>query len=254
MKRTHRALPAAVLLLAPLAACGDDSGGDAQQSTLTVLAASSLTGVFTDLKKQFESDHPGVTVTLAFDSSATLAQQVQEGAPADVLATADLATMKTVLDAGDADTSATFATNEMVLVVPQDNPAELASFGDLDQAGVSYVVCVDSAPCGKVAATLLDANGITAKPKSLEVDVKAVLAKVVADEADAGMVYATDAQAAGADVQELPVPGSAKVPNEYAVAVVDQTKDADLAQAWVDLVTGADGQKVLADAGFQPAG
>lgn len=238
----------AVAVLA-LSACGsdDDSGGT---TTLHVLAASSLTGSFDELATAFEANHDGVKVEAVYDSSATLAQQVTEGAPADVLATADLETLQKVIDAGDADESNTFAGNTAVLVTPADNPAGITSFADLDKVGVSYVVCVDTAPCGKVGAALLEGNGIKAEPKSFEDNVKAVLEKVVNDDVDAGIVYVTDAQAAGADVTVVEIPGAADQVTGYGIAVVDQSKDSDLAQEFIDLVLSDEGQQVLADAGF----
>ncbi len=202
MKRRIATVMALGVAALGLSACSDDdttaSGGETE---LTVLAAASLTETFTALADEFESTHPGVTVALAFDSSATLAGQAVAGAPADVLATADAATMQDAVDGGaveaDPDSPARFATNVMTLVVPADNPAGITSFADLDEPGVDYVVCVDTAPCGKVGAALLTANEVTADPASLETDVKSVLAKVASDEADAGLVYVTDATAAG---------------------------------------------------------
>jgi molybdate transport system substrate-binding protein len=241
----HRlAVLSALLALLPLSACG---GGD--KTTITVLAASSLTGTFTELGREFESRHPGVTVKFAFDSSATLAQQAVAGAPADVLATADTTTMDSA-KAVQAGTPQVFATNVMVLATPADNPAHLTSFTDLDQGSVTYVVCVPTAPCGIVAQSLLDQDHITAKPVSTEVDVKSVLAKLTEGEADAGIVYATDAIAAGSQVRHLPIPGAAKQTTTYPIVAVDQSKNADLAQQFVDLVTGPSGQQVLAGAGF----
>lgn len=229
---------------APLTACG---GKD--DKTITVLAASSLTGTFTDLAAQFEEDHPGVKVKLAFDSSATLAQQASGGAPADVLATADTTTMdsaKPVLSSTPKD----FATNVMVLVTPSDNPADITKFADLDSGNVKYVVCVDTAPCGKVAAALLEQDHITAKPVSTEVDVKSVLAKVTEGEADAGIVYTTDSVSAGDAVKTISIPGTAKQTTTYPIATLDQSEEATLAQDFVDLVLSSQGQQVLQDAGF----
>ena len=206
MKRHIALVLALVAPAAGLAACGDDGGsGSGDSTTITVLAAASLTGTFTDLAHRFEQDHPGVTVKLAFDSSATLAQQALDGAPADVLATADTATMDSAKDALTSDPKL-FATNSMVLVTPKSNPAGITSFQDLDSGKVTWVACVETAPCGKVAAALLEDNHVTSKPASLEVDVKAVLAKVTSDEADAGLVYATDAVAAGGDVKTVEIP------------------------------------------------
>lgn len=247
MNRLAPAL-AVLSLLLPLGACGgDDSGSGVQQ--ITVLAAASLTETFTELAHDFEKEHPGVTVKLAFDSSATLAQQAVDGAPADVLATADTSTMDSARDALDGDPT-TFATNTMVLVTPQDNPAGITGFEDLDQGDVTYVACVETAPCGKVAAALLQDDGVTRKPASLEVDVKSVLAKVTSDEADAGLVYATDAQAAGDAVTSFEIPRAADEVTSYPIATLQQSKAPDLARQFVDLVTSAAGQRVLTAAGF----
>ena len=144
----------------------------------------------------------------AFDSSATLAQQATQGAPADVLATADTTTMDSAKSA-QASTPKIFATNVMVLATPADNPAHVRTFADLDKSSVKYVVCVPTAPCGAVGQALLDQDHITGKPVSQEVDVKSVLAKLTEGEADAGLVYTTDAVAAGDQVKAIPIPGSA---------------------------------------------
>jgi molybdate transport system substrate-binding protein len=260
---SRRVVTLALTLVAPLvlAACGSDDsgaagngGGSAAASptgTLTVLAASSLTETFTTLATTFEADHPGVTVKLAFDSSATLAEQVMQGAPADVLATADQATMQTVVDAGATDGDPrVFATNHLQLVVPADNPAGIRRFRDITRPGVTFVVCVDTAPCGKLAATVLDAGGITAEPVSEEVDVKAVLSKVELGEADAGLVYATDAVAGGGKVAPVDIPTSEANLTTYPIAALGDARQPRLARAWVDLVTGARGRRVLTDAGF----
>lgn len=253
----HRRLPVAIALAAllPLGACGADGGGDGNGDTsLTVLAAASLSGTFTALADRFEADHPGVTVRLAFDSSATLARQAVDGAPGDVLATADEATLQTAVDGGAvADGPEVFATNVAVLVTPPGNPAGVTTFADLDDDAVTYVTCVDSAPCGKVAAALLDAAGIAHEPASLEVDVKAVLARVTGNEADAGIVYATDAVSAGDAVTAVDIDGAADQRNRYPIATLEQSTDADLAEEFMDLVLSDEGQQVLADAGFGAA-
>jgi molybdate transport system substrate-binding protein len=249
----NRLAPALALLalVAPLSACGGDDGGEAggDTTTITVLAAASLTETFTDLADRFETDHPGVTVRLAFDSSATLAQQAVDGAPADVLATADTATMDSARDALRGDPTV-FATNTMVLVTPRDNPAGIARFDDLDSGDVTWVACVPTAPCGKVAAALLEDNGVSTGPASLEVDVKSVLARVTSDEADAGLVYATDGVAAGDGVQTFEIPGAEAEATTYPIATLQQSKQDDLARAFVDLVTSAGGRRVLDAAGF----
>jgi molybdate transport system substrate-binding protein len=237
---------AAVLVgvVSPLSACGGMS-----DTTITVLAASSLTGTFTDLAAQFEKDHPGTKVKLAFDSSATLAQQAAGGAPADVLATADTTTMDSATSAL-ASAPKGFATNVMVLVTPKDNPAGITSFSDLNAGKVTYVVCVDTAPCGKVAGALLQQDKITATPASTEIDVKSVLAKVTEGEADAGIVYTTDSVAAGDAVTTIAIPGTEQQTTTYPIATLDQSKEPTLAQDFVDLVLSSQGQQVLHDAGF----
>jgi molybdate transport system substrate-binding protein len=248
-------LPAALLALLPVPGCGTEPDADAsgEASTLTVLAASSLTEVFTDLGEEFEADHPGIEVRFAFDSSATLAQQAAEGAPADVLATADLESMQAAKAAGVvAGASRVFATNTAVMVTPPDDPAGLSTFTDLNGKDIRYVVCVDTAPCGKVAATLLGAADITTEPASFEPDVKAVLARVAEGEADAGVVYATDAVAAGDGVRSVEIPGADKAVTTYPLAGLTQSKDADLAAEFVELIVGDQGRSALADAGFGP--
>nr|WP_281380984.1 molybdate ABC transporter substrate-binding protein [Nocardioides panaciterrulae] len=208
-----------------------------------------MTGTFTDLAHRFEREHPGVQVKLAFDSSATLAQQAVGGAPADVLATADTTTMdsaKAALAAAPQD----FATNTMVMVAPASNPAGLTGFEDIENPQVTYVACVPTAPCGKVAQALLQDNHVTTKPASLEVDVKSVLAKVTSDEADAGFVYRTDAVAARDRVVSFAVPHAQDEVTTYPIAPLTQSEDADLANAFVDLVLSDTGQQVLHDAGF----
>ncbi|MGA8994994.1 MAG: molybdate ABC transporter substrate-binding protein [Nocardioidaceae bacterium] len=237
--------------------CGSDpapgapGGGSSGTGTLRVLAAASLTEPFTTLAQRFERDHPGVRVRLAFDSSATLAEQVRQGAPGDVLATADEATMATVVaDDGTVGAPRVFATNHLVLAVPRGNPAGITRFADLDRAGVDYVVCVPSAPCGKLAAAVLEAAGIRAEPVSEEVDVKAVLSKVQLDEADAGLVYASDVATAGELVRGVPVPASGANLNTYPVAALSEAQQPALATAWLDLVTSPQGRTVLAEDGF----
>ncbi|QIK67490.1 molybdate ABC transporter substrate-binding protein [Nocardioides sp. HDW12B] len=246
-----RAVAVVLVALATLTACGGSgrSGGSgAEDVTLDVLAASSLTESFEALAEDFEADNPGVTVRLSLGSSSALAQQVTEGAPADVLATADLPSMEL---AGDDVAAATeFATNELVLVTPSDDPGGISSLDDL--ADAQFVTCVDSAPCGALADQLLEDAGVTAEPVSREADVKAVLAKVTSGEVDAGFVYVTDAVAAGDEVRRVEVPGAADLPARYAVATVTEAREPELAEAWVDLVLGEDGQQALADAGFGP--
>ncbi len=251
MRKLGALLTAAVLAVT-LSGCGsDDSGGGSGGRTLTVLAASSLTETFDRLAKEFESKHRGVKVKLVYDSSATLAESAEQGAPGDVLATADQVTMDDATAKGGTSTDPVpFATNVVQLAVPADNPAGITSFRDLQQHSVKYVVCVSTAPCGAASAALLRANDISHPPVSEEIDVKSVLAKVAAGEADAGLVYRTDVAAAGAKVTGVDVPGAADSPNRYFVAVTKNVEEDGLAKDWIDLMLSGDGQKVLSDAGF----
>jgi molybdate transport system substrate-binding protein len=253
MKKVRVAGLAVALALA-MSGCGGDEPS-AKKRTLTVLAASSLTGTFTDLASQFEAAHEGVDVKLVFDSSATLAQLAIDQAPGDVLATADQKTMDQAKAEDGVDGDPTqFATNVVVLAVPTDNPAGITSLADLDKDGVDYLTCVTTAPCGSAAQALLKADGVTRKPVSEEVDVKSVLAKVVADEADAGLVYQTDVTASADKVSGIVVPGGAESPNTYWVAVTSGAKQDTLAQDWVEFLTGTAGQAVLTAAGFGTVG
>jgi molybdate transport system substrate-binding protein len=212
-----------------------------------VLAAASLTDVFEELAPPFEEEH-GVDVRFSLGSSTDLAASVADGAPGDVLATADEASMTLAEDAGVAADVETFATNVLTIVVPTGNPAGIESLDDL--AGATWVRCADEVPCGKVAAAVLDANGVTAEPVSLEEDVRATLDKVVSGEADAGLVYATDAVSAADDVEAVAIPGAEDEPTSYLAATLEQSEDPDLAADWVAWVTSQEGRAVLADAGF----
>ncbi|HEY7043901.1 MAG TPA: molybdate ABC transporter substrate-binding protein [Nocardioidaceae bacterium] len=251
-RRTIGAGSAALLLAACLVSCSDGDGGGGDTTQLTVFAAASLTEAFTTLEKDFEKDHSDVDVVTSFGSSTDLATQVTEGSPADVIATADDKSMGIVTDAGDLDGEPTqFATNTLIVVTPPDNPGNVRSLGDLQHA--DYVVCDPSVPCGAAAATILDNAGITAKPKSLEEDVKAVLTKVTLGEADAGIVYVTDAQAAGDKVSTVDIAPDVNVVNPYFIGVIKDSGESHLAQEWVDLVTSQAGQSVLQQDGFGAA-
>lgn len=248
MAAPRRASLATILVALALAACGsDDSGADGDVPELTVLAAASLTDVFTDLGDRFEADR-GAAVTFSFGSSTDLAAQAADGAPGDVLATADTASMAIADEAGATGDVRDIATNVLVVVTQPGNPQGIASLDDL--AGTSWVRCADEVPCGRVAVELLDTAGVSAEPVSLEDDVRATLDKVTSGEVDAGLVYATDAVAAGDAVTTVEVPEAAAVPTTYAVATLEQSPDGELGQAWVDLLLSDEGRRALQDAGF----
>lgn len=243
MKRLAGLL-AASLLAGGLAACGDAK----DDTTLTVYAASSLKTVFDQLGAEFEAQHPGVHVSFSFAGSSDLVAQIQQGAPADVFASADTKNMEKLgpaaLDPVD------FATNTLEIAVPPDNPAHVTRLDDLARRGVQLVTCAPQVPCGAAAASLLNAAELPDRPVSQEQSVADVLGKVEAGEADAGLVYVTDVLAAGDRVRGIRVPSAVNPTTTYEIAALAEAPHAGLAGQWVDYVTGATGRKALAAAGF----
>lgn len=226
------------------------SASSPEATQLTIAAASSLTEAFTELGARFEEQHPDVTVRFTFAGSSTLAAQVTSGAPIDVLATASASTMQVAVDSGDVAEPDVFATNSLAIAVPVGNPAGITELTDLADPDVTVVVCAPQVPCGAAAQTALDRSGITLTPASLEPDVRAVLAKVVADEADAGIVYRSDVTAGGGRVEGIDIPDEQNAVTEYLIGATS-TAD-DRAQQFIDLVLGSTGQEVLARSGLGP--
>lgn len=219
---------------------------------ITVLAAASLTESFTRLGTMFEELNPSVSVTFSFGGSSGLATQITSGAPADVFAAASPATMRTVTDAGDAaGTPATFARNQLVIVVPKGDPKGLRSLAALTKPEIKVALCAEQVPCGAAAKKALDAAGVTITPVTQEQDVKAALAKVKLGEVDAALVYRTDARAAAADVEGLEFPESAGAVNDYPIVALRDAPNPAGAAAFVTFVQSPRAQQVLTDAGFQ---
>lgn len=230
-----------------LPACGDDAG-----ATVTVLAAASLTDAFAVLARTFEVDHPGATVEVSSGASSSLATAIVEGAPADVFASASPAAMAEVVDAGAAaGPPVDVAANVLEIVVPRGNPGEVAGLADLARGDLLVGLCAEEVPCGVVAARVLDDAGVTPATDTEEADVRALLTKVAAGELDVGLVYETDVIAAGDAVEGIPLPPDAPAGTRYPMAVLDGAEDPDLAEAFVDLVAGPEGQRVLGDLGFR---
>src|SRR3954451_3110336 len=224
-----------------LAACSDGSegGGSRGVTTLTVFAAASLTTTFTEIGTEFESQHDGVEVELSFGGSSDLVAQLQQGAPADVFASADEANMDKVTGDGlQARDPVDFASNTLEIATPPGNPAAITSFADLAKDGVNIVVCAPEVPCGAAAAKAEAATGVTLHPVSEEQSVTDVLAKVSSGEADAGLVYVTDVTAAGDDVTGVPFPESSSIVNTYPIVALEDSDHGDLAQEFVELVLG----------------
>jgi molybdate transport system substrate-binding protein len=256
--RTAAVLLAAVLALAGCGGPGTSrtsapgGAGTAPTGSITVLAASSLTEAFTRLGRDFEAAHPGSRVSFSFGSSATLATQVTQGAPADVFAAASAGTMRTVTAAGAASHPVDFVTNTLELAVPRGNPAHVTGLADLADTRLRIALCAPQVPCGAAAVTVLAAAGVQAEPDTLESDVKAALQKVTSDEVDAALVYRTDVRAAGDQVEGIEFPESAKAVNRYPIALLAGSRNPTTAQAFVDQVLSADGRRVLTEAGFGP--
>ncbi|MFD8494160.1 molybdate ABC transporter substrate-binding protein [Amycolatopsis sp. NPDC059657] len=239
----------AVALLAT--ACGSDPAPAAQPEgkTLTVFAAASLTESFTALGKQFEAAHAGVTVRFNFAGSSALVQQLTQGAKADVFASADQANMDKGVKSGVIDGQpVVFATNKLTIAVGKGNPKGITSFADLTKAGLKVVVCAPQVPCGAAEQKVETATKADVKPVSEEQDVKAVLAKVTSGDADAGLVYVTDATTAAAKVDKVDFPESSGAINDYPIAAVNGGQ-ADLAKAFNDYILSG-GRPELTKAGF----
>lgn len=224
---------------------GGSSTGSELSGELAVYAAASLSGAFDEIGDAFTAENPGVQLSAIYDGSSTLVTQILEGAPADVFASADEANMDKAADA--MIDPALFASNTLVIAVPAGNPGGVESLSDL--ADVITVLCAPEVPCGAASAMLLAAADVTVEAASLDQNVTAVLTKVAASEADAGLVYATDV--IGRDDVEVIVPdGADAVVNHYPIAALTDARNPDAAQAFVAFVLSDAGRKILADFGF----
>lgn len=234
-----------------VAACAPRSPADDDAPRrLVVLAAASLTDVLPPVVTAFEAAHPGLEVTVSLAGSSELVTQVLAGAPADVLVTASEEAMAPALEAGAVDEVTPVARNTPVVVVPAGNPGVVTSVADLADPALLVALCAPQVPCGAAAAAYLGAGGVTAAPDTLDGDVRAVLTRVRLGEVDAGVVFRTDALAAGDAVQTLPGPGVAAAWTTYLAGVVAESPDQDLADAFVRHLLSPSAQEVLADAGF----
>lgn len=260
----HSAIRAAAVAIAAavamtVGACGSDepaapTPGSTSGVTgnITVFAAASLTESFTQIGRDFEAANQGSKVIFNFAGSSALANQINQGAPADVFASASPSTMKTVTDAGNGNgTPAVFAKNQLVIAVPKGNPMGIAGLADLTKPNLKLALCAEQVPCGAAAKTALAAAGVTVTPVTLEQDVKAALSKLRLGEVDAALVYRTDAKAATADVDGLEFPESAGAINEYPIVALKDAPNQAGAQAFLAYVRSEPGKAVLTQAGFQ---
>ncbi|WP_241534571.1 molybdate ABC transporter substrate-binding protein [Clavibacter michiganensis] len=229
-----------------------DPAPDSLAGTLVVQAAASLTGSMDEVARDFESAHPGVTVTVSYGGSSTLAQQIVQGAPADVFASASDATMETVVDAGEtAADPRVFARNALEIAVPPGNPARVTGLADFADAARTLALCAPEVPCGAAAAQAFAKAGVTPQPDSLEQDVRAALTRVELGEVDAAVVYETDVRAAGDRVEGVPLPDDVNVTTDCVVAPLAGSASPALAAAFADHVAGDDARAVFQAAGFR---
>jgi len=252
----------AALAALVLAACSSSASSPSGSSTagkvsgqLVVFAATSLTDAFNQIGAGFEKAHPGVTVKFNYNGSSSLATSINQGAPADVFASAAPANMKTVTDAGDAvGTPQTFASNTAEIMVENGNPQHINSVKDLADPKVKVAVCAPAVPCGAVAQEVFKNAGVTVKPVSEETNVGGVVTKVTLGEVDAGIVYVTDVKANEGKAVGVPIPADQNATTEYPIVQVKGAPNASAAKAFISYVLGPDGQKVLASFGFKPPG
>ena len=263
--RPVTALAALVVAMSTLAGCAStpaavdaSASGDAASTatastlsgTLTISAAASLKAAFDRLAADFEAQNPGVDVLpISYDGSSTLATQIIEGAAVDVFASADQKNMAKVTDASLATDPEPFATNVLTLVVPSGNPGGVTGLADLANPDLDVVLCAAEVPCGAASATLLSNAGVQASVDSYEQSVTAVLTKVAGGEADAGLVYVTDAKSS-TDVETVATAGADAVVNTYPIVALTGSKNPDAAAAFVAYVLSDDGQSVLRSLGF----
>ncbi|MGH2678121.1 MAG: molybdate ABC transporter substrate-binding protein [Actinomycetota bacterium] len=251
----RRALGLLTLLLLIPACAGQaaEGGGEPEDSQrgLIVLAAASLTEVFQSLEEPFTVLHPNISPKFSFESSSTLVAQVQQGIQADVIATADEETMGQLESAGLLEEPPQiFALNELAIIVEAGNPRNVQELADLADPNLKVVLAAEEVPAGAYARQSLDAAGVEVQPVSLEEDVKAVVSKVSLGEADAGIVYVTDAKAAGSEVSSVPIPEEHNVVARYPIAVLKDAPNGNHAEDFVELVLSEDGREALTEAGF----
>jgi molybdate transport system substrate-binding protein len=258
-RRTTLAVLTAALLV-PLVACGRDGGkglaggakenaGSAPETDLTVLAASSLTDAFRSAGAAYEKSHPGTKVTFSFAGSQELAAQVKQGAPADALVTADTRTMDGLRS--DTGAPAVIARNRLVIATGKGNPEKIGSLGDLADSRLKVVLAAPEVPVGRYSKKILDAQRIEVRPVSQEPNVRAVLSKVELGEADAGLVYRTDAASARGKVDAVEVPDGQNAVATYPAATLKTSENAEAAAAFVKWLSTPEAQKILSAAGFQ---
>lgn len=248
MRATLRRVRVAMLGLLALVAPSLGAAGEPASKPLHVFAAASLTEPF----RALAAGGPGAPPVYNFAASSLLVVQIQEGAPADVVATADESTMQRLVASGHVAAPQRFASNRLVIAVEPGNPEQIRELADLARADLILVLASPEVPAGRYARELLDGAGVKVEPRSLEGNVKAVLSKVALGEADAGVVYASDVRAAAGRVEAVEVPESGGVAVGYFIAPLRSAAAGDAARAFVERVLSPDGRRALEEAGFGP--
>ena len=282
MTRTSRLLLVPIALLAlGAAACGSDDDGSSADTTaaavateapattaaattetptttapgvegdITVFAAASLTEAFTEVGEAFTAANPDAKATFTFDASSALVQQITEGAPADVFASADTANMDKLTEPGlNGSEPVVFATNLLTIIVAPGNPKGITGVADLANNDLVTVICAAEVPCGRYANEIFANAGVTVTPDSLEQNVRGVVTKVTAGEADAGIVYITDVTAAGDEAAMVEIPEDINVVAQYPIATVKASASPEVGEAFIDFLVGTDGQAIMTEYGF----
>ncbi|WP_394618742.1 molybdate ABC transporter substrate-binding protein [Lentzea sp. JNUCC 0626] len=261
MSRIARGIVVTATAALALAGCGSggqtgsapSSGSEAPTVTgdVTVFAAASLTETFTQLGKDFEAANPGTKVKFNFGGSSALAQQLNQGAPADVFASAAPTNMKQVTDTKTiTDTPTTFVKNKLAIAVPKGNPGKIAGLPDFANADKKIALCAEQVPCGAASKKVFEVAKVTPAPDTLEQDVKAVLTKVSLGEVDGALVYKTDVKAAGDKVEGIDFTEADQAVNDYPIAPVAKAPNAAAAKAFIEFVLSDKGKSVLGAAGF----
>lgn len=237
-----------LLALALAAAPGHAAAGE-----LTVSAAASLSAAFGEIAAAFAAAHPGATVRTNFAGSPTLVQQIREGAPVDVFASADEPNVQKLVDAGDVTGQpVVFARNRLAIVVARGNPKGISGVADLAKPGLIVSLCGPTVPAGRYAREIFAKAAVAVPESSQELDVNAVVSRVSLGEADAGIVYVTDVRAGGDAVEAVAIPDAQNVVARYPVAVLTHAREPGLGRAFVAFVTGSHGQAILQRFGFLP--